>query len=248
MHYQLEVCAYNLQSALAAERAGAQRVELCSAFAEGGTTPSFGTVERAREKLSIALYPIIRPRAGHFRYDEDELAIIRQDILQCKTIGCDGIATGIQAQDGSIDTERMKRVVEWAFPMKVTCHRVFDTTPDPFAALEALIDCGCERILSSGHQTTAVEGIPLLTRLVQEAGDRIIIMPGSGVRSSNLEALLKTGAAEYHTSARRNRTDPIDYRNPAISGMGEVPLADEGEVAQMLAILSSASEPSRHDI
>jgi copper homeostasis protein len=199
----LEVCAFNLQSSIIAERAGAKRVELCENPIDGGTTPSYGTIKQTREKIGISLYPIIRPRGGNFFYDEDEFAIIKQDILLCKQMGCDGISTGVHLQNGEIDTERFKRIVEWAYPMGVTCHRVFYATPDPFKALEEIIDCGCERILTSGQRSSAPEGIELLADLVLRAEGRIIIMPGAGVRSSNIEKLISgTGATEFHTSAR----------------------------------------------
>src|SRR6185436_9073026 len=119
---------------------------LCDNPVEGGTTPSFGAVKQAREKVTIQLYPIIRPRAGNYFYDEEEFAIMQKDILLCKELGCDGISVGIQLQNGNIDTERFKRIVEWAYPMGVTSNRVFDAAPDPFKALEEIIECGCERV------------------------------------------------------------------------------------------------------
>lgn len=237
-HLILEVCAYNIQSALIAQQVGAARVELCDSAAEGGTTPSFGTILRTREQLTIQLYPIIRPRAGNFLYDAEELAIMKQDILLCKKLGCDGISTGAQLQQGDIDTESMKRFVEWAYPMGVTCHRVFDVTPDPFKALEELIACGCERILTSGQQKTAPEGTDLLAKLVQQADDRIIIMPGAGVRSANIQELLsKTGAREFHTSAKSIAPDNVTFQPSAIRDMGQVFLADEQELKQILQYL-----------
>jgi copper homeostasis protein len=237
----LEVCAFNLPSSVIAERAGAKRVELCENPADGGTTPSYGTIKQTREKIGIALYPIIRPRGGNFFYDEDEFAIIKQDILICKQLGCDGISTGVHLQNGEIDTERFKRIVEWAYPMGVTCHRVFDATPDPFKALEEIIDCGCERILTSGQKSAAPEGIDILAQLVQRAGGRIIIMPGAGVRSSNIETLINgTGATEFHTSARMAAPDPVTFRNPAIADAGDWYIANEAELKKILEILNKA--------
>lgn len=233
----LEVCAYNIQSALIAEKAGATRVELCDSAAEGGTTPGYGAIKQTREKISIELYPIIRPRAGNFFYDEDEWAIMKKDIRLCKELGCEGISTGVQLRNGAIDTERLQRLVEWAWPMGVTCHRVFDATPDPFEALEAIIAAGCERILTSGQQRTAIEGLALLTRLVQQADERILIMPGAGVRSSNIEQLLQTGAREFHTSAKKVAPEEVTYQNPAVRDTGEVYLADEEELKKILAII-----------
>ncbi|MFT3825298.1 MAG: copper homeostasis protein CutC [Chitinophagaceae bacterium] len=148
----LEVCAFNIQSCIIAEKAGAYRVELCDNPVEGGTTPSYGTIKRTRERINIKLYPILRPRCGNYYYDEDELAIIEQDIAVCKDLGCDGISIGVQKIDGEIDIERLKRFVELAYPMGVTCNRAFDATPDPFKALEDIIAAGCERILTSGQK------------------------------------------------------------------------------------------------
>jgi copper homeostasis protein len=239
MSLTLEVCAFNLQSSVIAEKAGAKRVELCENPADGGTTPSYGTIKQTREKISIALYPIIRPRGGNFFYDEEEFAIIKQDILLCKQLGCDGISTGVHTQYGEIDTERLKRIVEWAYPMGVTCHRVFDATPDPMKALEDIITCGCERILTSGQKSSAPEGIDLLARLVQQAAGRIIIMPGAGVRSSNIETLINgTGATEFHTSARITAPDPVTFRNPAITDAGPWYIANEEELKKIINVLN----------
>lgn len=241
----LEVCAFNIQSCIVAEKVGAARVELCDNPVEGGTTPSHGTIQRTRERINIELYPIIRPRTGNSWYDEDEFAIMQKDILLCKELGCDGISTGAQLQNGEIDTERMKRMVEWAYPMGVTCHRVFDRTPDPFKALEEIITCGCERILTSGLKSAAPDATEMLARLVQQANGRIIIMPGAGIRASNIEKLIKeTGATEYHTSARITVPDPVTYQNPAILDSGNVVIANEEELKQLLANAQKAKVAS----
>ena len=171
-----EVCAFNIQSAIIAERAGAARVELCDNPVEGGTTPSYGTIIETREKITIDLYPIIRPRSGNYFYDEEEYAIIRRDIMICRDLGCDGISVGTQKINGDIDTEMLKRIVEWAGPLGVTCNRAFDCAPDPFKALEDIISCGCERILTSGQRSAAPDAGELLGKLVKAAGNRIIIM------------------------------------------------------------------------
>lgn len=235
----LEICAYNIQSALIAEKAGAQRVELCASAPEGGITPSLGTLALTRERLSIGLYPIIRPRGGDFLYNEEELAIMKQDILLCRAIGCEGISTGVQLADGNIDTERMKRIIEWAYPMNVTCHRVFDSTPDAFRSLEELIGIGCERILTSGHAPSAPAGAALLAKLVAAADGRIIIMPGAGVRASNIKALhTATGANEFHTSAKKLVESAVAYHNPEIRDTGDVFVADVEEIRSILKELN----------
>lgn len=156
---RFELCAFNVQSCIMAQQAGAYRVELCDNPVEGGTTPSYGHIKRTREKISIKLYPILRPRCGNYFYDEDELAIIRQDIAACKELGCDGISIGVQKINGEIDTDRLKEFVELAYPMKVTCNRAFDATPDPLQALEDIIAAGCERILTSGQRSGALRAV-----------------------------------------------------------------------------------------
>lgn len=231
----LEVCAFNIQSCIIAEKVGAIRAELCDNPVEGGTTPSYGAIRRTREKIAIQLYPIIRPRAGDYLYDDDEYAIMKRDIEICKQLGCDGISIGIQEKNGEIDTERMKRVAELAYPMGVTCNRVFDRTPDPFKALEDLINCGCERVLTSGQKSAAPDAIDVLRKLVQQSNGRIIIMPGAGVRASNIELLIReTGATEVHTSARKIIQSSSTHQNPEILDTGNVYLADEEELRKIL--------------
>lgn len=182
----LEVCAFHIDSCIIAEQAGAARVELCENPIEGGTTPSYGTIKQAREKIAILLYPILRPRSGNYFYSDEEFAILKDDINMCKQLGCDGISVGVQTQQAQIDTERLKRIVEWAGPMGVTCNRAFDCAPDAFEALEAVINCGCERILTSGQKSAAPHAAALLAQLVHQAGDRIIIMPGAGINRLTL--------------------------------------------------------------
>lgn len=237
----LEVCAFNIQSCLIAQRAGAVRVELCDNPVEGGTTPSYGAIKLVREKIDIKLYPIIRPRSGNYLYDDNEFEIMRQDILLCKELGCNGISVGIGTINAEIDTDRMKRIVEWAYPMGVTCNRVFDGTPDPFKSLEELIECGCERVLTSGQKTAAPDAADLLQKLVQQARDRIIIMPGAGIKSSNVAQLRKAcGASEFHASARTIVSNPLAYINTQVSDYGNVYIADEEEVKRIVDILSEA--------
>ena len=235
----LEVCAFHVESCVIAERAGAARVELCDNPLEGGTTPSYGTIKRAREKLSIALYPILRPRSGNYFYSDEEFAILEEDLRMCRQLGCDGISVGVQTRESRIDTERLKRIVEWAGPLGVTCNRVFDNAPDPFEALEELIQCGCERVLTSGQKRAAPEAGALLRRLVEQAGERIVIMPGAGVKSSNLARLRQeSGAREFHSSARVIAPNPVTWANPEVNDYGHVYLADEAEVRAMVDTLN----------
>ena len=233
-----EVCAFNIQSAIIAESAGAARVELCDNPVEGGTTPSYGTIRQTREKISILLYPIIRPRSGNYLYDDNEFEIIRQDILMCKELGCNGISVGVQKIDGEIDIALLKQIVEWAYPMGVTCNRAFDATPDPFKALEDIITAGCERVLTSGQKTAAPEAGEILHQLVQQAGDRIIIMPGAGIKSTNIEKLMQqSGAKEYHGSARKAIANPMIFANPLVTDFGNVYIADKEEVRKIISFM-----------
>jgi copper homeostasis protein len=210
MSFELEICCYGLSPALIAQAAGAKRVELCASPGEGGVTPSLGLIQTVREQLRISLYPIIRPRGGNFLFSEGEFGAMQKDVALCRHLGCDGIATGLLLEDGRVDKKRCGRLVELAYPMGVTFHRAFDHTTDPHAALEDIISIGCERILSSGLQQTALEGASMLRELVERAAGRIIIMPGSGIRASNLAELAAlTGASEFHSSAYEQTTEML---------------------------------------
>ncbi|HJW18136.1 MAG TPA: copper homeostasis protein CutC, partial [Flavisolibacter sp.] len=234
------VCAFHIDSCIIAETEGAYRVELCDNPIEGGTTPSYGTIKLVREKIAIKLYPIIRPRSGSYFYTDEEFEILKQDVLLCRELGCDGISVGVQLKDATIDKERLRRIVEWAGPMGVTCNRVFDCTPDPYKALEDIIDCGCERVLTSGLKTAAPDAAELLGALVRQAGSRISIMPGAGVKSVNLAKLKAAcGASEYHSSARMIAPNPVSYVNPEVNDYGNVYIADAEEVRAMVNILQA---------
>lgn len=213
----LEICANSLPSALAAQSGGADRVELCDNMAEGGTTPSYATILKARELLTIQVYPIIRPRGGDFLYNDVEFDLMRKDIEMSKHLGCDGVVIGLLNADGSIDKKRTESLVELAWPLGVTFHRAFDRSANPFQALEDIIECGCERILTSGQQPTALEGTELIAQLVEKAAGRIIIMPGSGVREDNIAELVrKTKAVEYHSTAKSSLSSLMQFKNKLV--------------------------------
>jgi copper homeostasis protein len=197
---KLEVIAFDMESCSVIQRCGAHRIELCQSPGEGGTTPSRGFIKAARQQTSIELYPIIRPRGGDFLYAAEEYEIMKADVLLCKELDCDGVVIGLIATDGTIDKDRCSRLVELAYPLGVTFHRAFDRVNDAAKALEAVIACGCERILTSGLKPGAAEGAETIASLIKQADNRIIIMPGSGVRYSNIaELAAKTGAAEFQT-------------------------------------------------
>ena len=186
----LEIIAFDINSCRLIEAAGADRIELCANPGEGGTTASYGMIKEARKCTQIQLFPIIRPRGGDFLYNQDEFEIIATDILKCKELGCDGVVSGLLKSDGSIDEERTTKLVSMAYPMEFTFHRAFDRVADWQQALETVINCGCTRILSSGLHATALEGSDILKQIIEQAADRIIIMPGSGVRADNIAEII----------------------------------------------------------
>jgi len=212
----LEIATSDFKSSFAAAKGGADRIELCNNLAEGGTTQSESIIKHCREKLAIEIFPIVRPRGGDFLYTNDEYRIMAEDVQTCKELNCDGVVIGLLHADGNIDVDRTARLVELAYPMEVTFHRAFDRCRDPFEALEQLITLGCTRILTSGQQQTAPEGINMIAELVKAADQRIIIMPGSGVRKENIQQLLQhTGATEFHSSLRKKIGSEMQFRHPA---------------------------------
>ena len=213
----LEIAVFNINSAIAAANAGADRIELCENPADGGTTPSYGYLKTTREKVSIPIFPIVRARGGDFFYTDEEFAVMKKDVLLCKDLGFEGIVIGLLNKDATVDIERTKRLVDLAYPMEVTFHRAFDRTKDALQSLENIIECGCQRILTSGQVPNAFNGKDLIKRLIAQADDRIVIMPGSGVRSNNIKELADyTGATELHSSARKNIDSAMEFVNESM--------------------------------
>jgi len=240
MKFKLEVIGFTIESCLIAQAAGAHRIELCDNPSEGGTTPSYGFIKTARENLSIDLYPIIRPRGGDFLYSEIEFEVMKADIEVCKNLGCNGVVIGILNADGTVDKKRSKQLVEIANPMKVTFHRAFDRTNDPFQAMEDIISIGCERILTSGLQTVATDGEELLNKLVKKANDRIIIMPGSGVKSDNIKTLIRnTNATEFHSSARTFVNSKMEFINESMNEQLTSVTTMSKEIKKMIEIFEN---------
>lgn len=242
MEFKLEVIGFNIESCQLAQAAGAHRIELCDNPFDGGTTASYGFIKQARKVLSIDLFPIIRPRGGDFLYSPYEFEIMKADVQMCKDLGCDGVVMGVLLSDASIDKERCWQLVRLAYPMSVTFHRAFDRTNDAMKALEDVIEIGCERILTSGLKTTAPDGQKMLAKLVEAADDRIIIMPGSSVRSGNIKNLAEqTGATEFHTSARMLKKSSMNYLNKTMKEKLELVSVDEAEIKKIQDILSNIS-------
>ncbi|MBK7713775.1 MAG: copper homeostasis protein CutC [Bacteroidales bacterium] len=247
MKFKLEICVDSVQSAIDAQQAGASRVELCDNLFEGGTTPSYGTILLARKYLQIGLNVLVRPRAGDFLYTDLEFDIMKRDIEMCSRCGADGIVIGMLNSDGTIDRERCAELVRLAHPMSVTFHRAFDMCLDPVKALQDIIESGADRLLSSGQKNSAEEGSYLLRDLVELAGERIVIMPGSGINVSNIASIAGiTLAKEYHLSARKLIESSMVYRKEGLT-MGNTPgyneftrkVADQDKIKEIISILKN---------
>jgi len=210
----VEICVDSVESAVAAQAGGAGRVELCDNLMEGGTTPSFGAIEVARELLDIKLHVIIRPRGGDFLYSDTEFEIMKRDIEAAKRLGVDGVVIGLLDREGNIDLTRTAELVELSQPMTVTFHRAFDVCADPFKGIDQLSEIGVDRILTSGQEATAVEGSELIAKLIKHAGDRIIIMACGNLNERNINRVIaETGAKELHFTGFRSVDSEMQYRN-----------------------------------
>lgn len=197
----LEICANSLQSALNAQMAGADRIELCSELSVGGITPSLGLLKLIKEKIDIPVHVLIRPRSGNFNYTNDEFEQMKNDIQLCKDLGFAGIVSGVLSENNSIDIKRTQELIDISKPLSFTFHRAFDCVPKPEQALEKLIQLGVNRILTSGQKDKAIDGLELLKRLKNQAKDQLIILPGSGIRPENAEVFREAGFDEIHSSA-----------------------------------------------
>ncbi|AKJ42406.1 copper homeostasis protein CutC [Pragia fontium] len=213
---KLEVCCYSVDCAVMAERAGADRIELCTSKQEGGITPSMGMLEWATQHISIPVHPIIRPRGGDFCYTKSEFEVIKRDIDQIRELGFPGIVIGILAEDGHIDMERMQQVLVQAEGMSVTFHRAFDMCANPIVALNQLTDIGIDRILTSGQQQTAEVGLPLIRDLIHQSRGPVI-MPGGGIRLTNIHKFIDAGVQEIHTTAGQVIPSLMRYRKAGVS-------------------------------
>ena len=235
----LELAVFNLPSALTAAAGGADRIEVCENYSNGGTTPSYGILKTVREKVSIPAFVMICPRAGDFLYSDDEFEVIKKDILLSKQLGFDGTVCGILNLDGSIDKQRTAELVALAYPMEFTFHRAFDRCKDPLQALEDIIACGCNRILTSGQQANVLDGKELIQQLIQQADDRIIILPGGGLRSSNVAELKAfTGAIEFHTSAKKVIHTKMQFINSNMNDDTDQMSVDVEEIQRIKSLIA----------
>ncbi len=226
-NFRVEICVDSVESAVSAQSAGADRVELCAGLPEGGTTPSYGTILSARHNLDIGLHVMIRPRGGDFLYSDTEFDIMRRDIEICGECGVDSVVFGLLKPDGNIDIERTSILVGYAYPMQVTFHRAFDMCYDPVQGLEDVIDTGAARLLTSGQKNRAPEGATLIRQLVMQGGERIIIMAGGGIDESNAAGFVKESSVrEIHLTGRKEIESGMIFRRNDIS-MGGIPAMPE---------------------
>jgi len=218
----IEVCVDSVESAMAAERGGADRVELCDNLLEGGTTPSAGAIAIARQRLGIKLQVIIRPRGGDFCYSDVEFAVMRHDVALAKQLGADGVVIGMLTSEGDVDIERTRELIELARPLSVTFHRAFDMSRDPYRALEDLIALGVDRVLTSGQEPSVIEGLDLIAELVRVAGDRVIIMPGGGTERNVKKVVERSGVREVHVTGTTSVESAMRFRNQRVFMGGEL--------------------------
>ena len=243
----IELCVEGIDGFLAAQEAGADRVELCASLMEGGLTPSLATIRAAVKAAKIPVHVIIRPRGGDFLYSQAEFDSMVEDVRALREEGVAGVVIGCLTPDGRIDEARTKALVEAARPMSVTCHRAFDMTADAHAALEALVRCGVDRVLTSGQRDTAVDGIAILKSAVEQAAGRIVIMGCGALNAGNIRKVREeTGLAEMHFAALKTVPSGMAFRNPHV-GMGgtekdreyEVTLTDKDAVRATIAAAKS---------
>jgi copper homeostasis protein len=216
----LEIAANSLASALAAQEGGADRVELCDNLGEGGTTPSYGTIAVARDRLRIPLYVLIRPRTGDFCYDAAELEVMLRDIESCVRLGCDGVVIGALDTEGDVDETTCRELVAAAGSLGTTFHRAFDAARDQARALDSIIALGCERVLTSGGEVDALTGAERIAGFVRQAGSRLKVMAGAGIDAGNIhEVAARSKAHEFHGSGRAIRSSPSLHRNDRLRGL-----------------------------
>lgn len=239
-----ELCAYSVEACRIASKLGVNRVELCASPAEGGVTPSLATIERVSQIEGLDVSVMIRPRGGDFLYSDDEFQTMLKDIEYARKAGATGVVFGVLTADGRVDVERTRALVEASKGMETTFHRAVDMTEDYEAAVETVIEVGCNRILTSGGYDKAIDGIDNIRRAVEISHGRIEIMAGSGVVASNAQALKEVGVDALHFSAKTMVMGGMKYRNPRISMGGTTAVdefalrtVDENEVKEILKLI-----------
>ena len=241
-----EVCVDSVAGVRAAKAAGADRVELCADLLEGGITPSRGMIRQARAVAGIGLHVMIRPRGGDFLFDSDEFAVMRSDIESAKAEGANGVAIGLLTAVGDVDLERARELLQLARPLSVTFHRAFDMARDPFQTLEALIGLGVDRVLTSGQEATVLEGLPLIAELAHRAKGRIVVMPGGGITSRNVERIVSAAKPnEIHFASLEPAESAMKFRRPHVFMGGELRPPEYGQLAtdtaSIAAIMAAAT-------
>ena len=237
--FLFELCVESLEAARVAQAGGADRIELCADLSTGGVTPDFDVLQAAIEALTIPVHVLIRPRSGNFAFSADEFSLMQTQIEQASSAGAAGIATGILLPDGRVDVERTSQLVELAHPMKVTFHRAFDETPDIAEALEDVIRCGADCLLTSGGEPDVLVGAASIARLCRLSGERVSVMAGGGLRLANLEEVLRrTGVSYLHGSLTRSGVDRgAENRERRGHVAGSVPVPLEANVREAVRLL-----------
>jgi copper homeostasis protein len=252
---KIEICVDSVEGAMAAERGGADRVELCDNLMEGGTTPSAGCIRLARHHARIGLHVIIRPRGGDFLYSDLEMAVMEEDIRLARELGADGVVIGCLTASGEIDVSRTRHLASLARPLNVTFHRAFDMCRDPRAGLEDLVALGVDRVLTSGQEASVMEGLELIADLQKQAAGRIVVMPGGGITLRNVSRVVAaTRVSEVHLSARVARESGMKFRNTSCFMGGalrppefSLKQTDESTIRAIATCLNSAKERERAD-
>lgn len=252
---QIEICLNGIESAIAAQAGGANRVELCDNLMEGGTSPSLGMVEAVQDAIDIGIMAMVRPRGGDFLYSENEFEVMRRNVKLMQRANVTGVVFGMLNPNGTIDIERTRELIDLAGPLQVTFHRAFDMTRDPFEALDALLACGVHRILTSGQAPTALEGLDLITQLQKRAGDGCIILPAVNITAENARHIAKTaGLKELHigSNVETMRPSGMQHENSSVS-MGDdstlpeyaMPQTDSSLVAEIVAAVAGLVDNRR---
>lgn len=234
----IEICANSYQSAVNAQEAGADRIELCSELAVGGITPSYGLIKSVGHNLKIPVHVLIRPRSGDFTYSDAEFEIMKQDIELCKNLGCKGVVSGVLYLDGTIDLKRTKELVEISKPLGFTFHRAFDWVINPTEGLKQLVACGVDRILTSGQESQAIKGLRLLKKLKENANNEIEIMPGGGITIDNILKFKNAGFKQVHFSAttlyKTENTATVSMNSQRFFDETIVAISDKDKIIKMI--------------